>query len=58
MFVDFNRLRIFNWSPRKGLFEEAEPKEIPNLYTVTAMAWKKDGSKLVIVSSSLFYFAQ
>lgn len=45
----YNRLRIYSWSPRKGLFEESEPKEIANLYTVTAIAWKKDGSRLAIV---------
>lgn len=45
----YNRLRIYNWSPRKGLFEESEPKEIPNYYTITSLAWKKDGSKLSIV---------
>lgn len=44
----YNRLRVFNWSPRKGLFEESEPKEIPNYYTITSIAWKKDGSKLAI----------
>ena len=44
----FNRLRIYTWSPRKGLFEEAEPKELTNLYTITSMAWKRDGSKVAI----------
>jgi hypothetical protein len=24
-------------------------KEIPNLYTITALAWKKDGSRLAAV---------
>ncbi|KAJ8275180.1 hypothetical protein COCON_G00098050 [Conger conger] len=42
----YDRLRVFNWSPRRGLWDEAPPKEIPNLYTVTALAWKKDGSRL------------
>ena len=43
------RLRVFNWSPRKGSWDESKLKEIPNLYTITAMAWKKDGSRLVAV---------
>jgi len=43
-------LRVFNWSPRKGAWDEGSPKEIKNLYTVTALAWKKDGSKIVAVS--------
>jgi len=46
----FNRLRVFNWSPRKGCWDESKIKEIPNLYTITSMAWKRDGSRLVAVS--------
>ncbi|XP_069035784.1 intraflagellar transport protein 172 homolog [Lepisosteus oculatus] len=42
----YDRLRVFNWSPRRSAWEEASPKEIPNLYTVTALAWKRDGSRL------------
>ncbi|XP_074640366.1 intraflagellar transport protein 172 homolog [Tubulanus polymorphus] len=42
----FDRLRVFNWSPRKGCWDEAKSKDIPNLYTITAMAWKRDGSRL------------
>ncbi|XP_078598147.1 intraflagellar transport protein 172 homolog [Branchiostoma floridae x Branchiostoma japonicum] len=42
----YDRLRVYNWSPRKGLWDEAKPKEIPNLYTITALAWKRDGSRL------------
>lgn len=44
------RLRVFNWSPRRAGWDEASPKEIPNLYTITALAWKKDGSRLCAVS--------
>ena len=46
------RLRVFNWSPRKGSWDESKMKEIPNLYTITAMAWKRDGSRLVAVCLS------
>ncbi|XP_062822761.1 intraflagellar transport protein 172 homolog isoform X1 [Anolis carolinensis] len=42
----FDRLRVLNWSPRRGAWEEAKPKEIPHLYTITALAWKRDGSRL------------
>lgn len=42
----YDRLRVFNWSPRRGAWDQASPKEIPNLYTITALAWKKDGSRL------------
>ncbi len=46
----YDRLRVFNWSPRKGQWDEGKAKEISNLYTITALAWKKDGSRLVAVS--------
>ncbi|XP_041496083.1 intraflagellar transport protein 172 homolog [Microtus oregoni] len=42
----YDRLRVFNWSPRRSIWEEAKPKEIANLYTITALAWKRDGSRL------------
>uniref|UniRef100_A0A5F9DTR7 Intraflagellar transport 172 n=1 Tax=Oryctolagus cuniculus TaxID=9986 RepID=A0A5F9DTR7_RABIT len=42
----YDRLRVFNWSPRRSIWEEARPKEIANLYTITALAWKRDGSRL------------
>ncbi|KAM8953335.1 intraflagellar transport protein 172 homolog [Pelodytes ibericus] len=42
----YDRLRVLNWSSRKCMWEEAKPKEIPNLYTITALAWKHDGSRL------------
>uniref|UniRef100_A0A8C4WQ59 Intraflagellar transport protein 172 homolog n=1 Tax=Eptatretus burgeri TaxID=7764 RepID=A0A8C4WQ59_EPTBU len=44
----YDRLRIFNWSPRKKLWDEAKPKEIANMYTITALAWKRDGSRLCV----------
>lgn len=43
---------MFNWSPRKGAWDEGKPKEIKNLYTITALAWKRDGSKIVAVSKT------
>lgn len=30
------------------MWEEGNSKEIKNLYTITSLAWKKDGSKLVV----------
>ncbi|XP_069028434.1 intraflagellar transport protein 172 homolog [Embiotoca jacksoni] len=46
VFGSFDRLRVFNWAPRRGGWDEAKPKEIVNLYTITCLAWKKDGSRL------------
>ena len=39
----FDRLRVFNWSPRRGMWEESKPKEIRNLYTISTLSWKKVG---------------
>uniref|UniRef100_A0A2K6D316 Intraflagellar transport 172 n=1 Tax=Macaca nemestrina TaxID=9545 RepID=A0A2K6D316_MACNE len=44
----YDRLRVFNWSPQRSIWEEAKPKEIANLYTITALAWKRDGSRLCV----------
>uniref|UniRef100_A0A8D3EAU2 Intraflagellar transport protein 172 homolog n=1 Tax=Scophthalmus maximus TaxID=52904 RepID=A0A8D3EAU2_SCOMX len=41
-----SKLRVFNWAPRRSVWDEAKPKEILNLYTVTSLCWKKDGSRL------------
>ena len=49
--ASFDRLRVLNWSPKRAAWEEVPPKEITNLYTVTALAWKKDGSRIVAVST-------
>ena len=43
----FDRLRVFNWSPRRGTWEESPAKVIKNLYTISALSWKRDGSRLV-----------
>uniref|UniRef100_A0A3P9PZB4 Intraflagellar transport 172 n=1 Tax=Poecilia reticulata TaxID=8081 RepID=A0A3P9PZB4_POERE len=46
VFGSFDRLRVFNWAPRRSMWDEAKPKEISNLYTITSLAWKRDGSRL------------
>lgn len=43
------RLRVLNWSPRRSAWEEGKPKEIAHLYTITALAWKRDGSRICAV---------
>ncbi|KAJ3152666.1 hypothetical protein HDU86_005539 [Geranomyces michiganensis] len=43
----FNRFHIYNYSAAIGQWEEAPPKVIENFYTVSALAWKPDGSRLV-----------
>jgi len=41
------RLRVYSWSPRKSSWEENQPKEVPYLYTITALGWKRDGSRVL-----------
>lgn len=43
----YDKLRVLNWSPRRQMWDEPKVKVIPNLYTVTALAWKRDGSRVV-----------
>ena len=45
-----HRLRVYNWAPRRDMWEEAPAKEISSLYTITTLSWKNDGSRLVAVS--------
>eukprot|EP00080_Pristionchus_pacificus_P016971 PDM76991.1 osm-1 [Pristionchus pacificus] len=40
----FDRLRLFSWNAKRGNFEEGNPLEIENLYTISSLAWKADGS--------------
>ncbi|XP_076806393.1 intraflagellar transport protein 172 homolog [Clavelina lepadiformis] len=46
VFGSYDRLRLYNFSPRRAAWDEAKPKEIKNLYTISALAWKRDGSRL------------
>lgn len=48
------RLQVLNWSPRRQMWDEPKIKDIPNLYTITALAWKKDGSRVTCVSMVLY----
>lgn len=48
----FGKIYIFNFAISKSIWEEVQMKVVENLYTVTALAWKPDGSRLVVVSSS------
>ncbi|XP_044261133.1 intraflagellar transport protein 172 homolog [Tribolium madens] len=42
----FDRLRLYIWNTRRSIWEEAPSKEIKNLYSVSALSWKKDGSRM------------
>jgi intraflagellar transport protein 172 len=42
----YDRIRVYSWSSRKNLWEENASKEIKYLYSITALGWKKDGSRV------------
>ncbi len=46
----YDRIRVYSWAARKNLWEENKAKEIKNLYSVTAMDWKRDGSRVAVGS--------
>lgn len=46
----FNRIRIYSWVTRQNSWAEGTTKDIPNLYTVTALEWRKDGARLSLGS--------
>eukprot|EP00055_Hartaetosiga_balthica_P012104 m.57788 g.57788 ORF g.57788 m.57788 type:complete len:1739 (-) comp7836_c0_seq1:151-5367(-) len=44
----FNRLRAFDYNSRRQKWDTSTPKDVENLYSVTSMAWKPDGSKIAV----------
>ena len=42
----FNRFRTFTLNQHDGSWEDTGAKQIDNLYTITALSWKCDGSRL------------
>ena len=44
----FNSFRTYTYNAHRGTWEEAGVKTVENLYTVTAMGWKPDGSRLAV----------
>jgi len=44
---NFNRFYIYTYNSRRTQWEELGVKHIDNYYSVTALCWKNDGSKLV-----------
>jgi len=47
---NFNRFFIFQYNQKRRDWMEADIKVVENLYSVTALCWKPDGSKLVLGS--------
>eukprot|EP00056_Hartaetosiga_gracilis_P018831 m.12051 g.12051 ORF g.12051 m.12051 type:complete len:1743 (+) comp7113_c0_seq1:45-5273(+) len=46
--ASYNRLRAFDYNSRRQKWDASAAKDIENLYTTTAMAWKPDGSKMAV----------
>jgi intraflagellar transport protein 172 len=44
----FDEFRVFSHSAVEGSWLEASKQHIPNLYTVTALGWKTDGSRVAL----------
>ncbi|KAG2781071.1 Intraflagellar transport protein [Phytophthora cactorum] len=47
---NFDSFYTFNFQPKTESWELVGSKSIPNLYSVTALAWKHDGSRLAVGS--------
>ena len=45
---NFNKFFLYAYNQRRGIWDELACKNVPNLYSVSAISWKKDGSKIVI----------
>lgn len=47
---NFNRFLVYGWHPKNREWTEVLQREVPNLYTVTALSWRADGSRLIVGS--------
>eukprot|EP00929_Paragymnodinium_shiwhaense_P046199 TRINITY_DN2351_c0_g1_i1.p1 TRINITY_DN2351_c0_g1~~TRINITY_DN2351_c0_g1_i1.p1 ORF type:complete len:1763 (+),score=565.99 TRINITY_DN2351_c0_g1_i1:153-5441(+) len=47
---NFNCFLVFAWHANNREWQEVVQREVPNLYTVTALTWRADGSRLVVGS--------
>lgn len=45
---NFDRFYVYAWDQAAGDWVEAEVKEVENMYSVTALGWKTDGSRLAL----------
>eukprot|EP00042_Codosiga_hollandica_P051782 m.643612 g.643612 ORF g.643612 m.643612 type:complete len:1752 (+) comp58351_c0_seq22:791-6046(+) len=44
----YDKLRVFNFNTRRSNWEETPAKIVEGLYTITALAWRPDGSRLAV----------
>ncbi|CAD7963993.1 unnamed protein product [Amoebophrya sp. A25] len=45
---NYNRYFVFAWHARNREWQEVAVKEVPNLYTITSLCWRPDGSRLLM----------
>jgi intraflagellar transport protein 172 len=46
----YNRFRTFSLNPKREVWEESSAITVDNMYTVTSITWKRDGSRLLVGS--------
>lgn len=44
----FNKLHVYNYNMRANRWDQAGIKAVENMYSVTSMTWKQDGSRFVV----------
>mmetsp|Transcript_43192 Transcript_43192/g.92156 ORF Transcript_43192/g.92156 Transcript_43192/m.92156 type:complete len:1765 (-) Transcript_43192:92-5386(-) len=47
---NFNRFLVYAWHPKHREWTEVVQREVANLYSVTALSWRADGSRLIVGS--------
>ncbi|CAD5229200.1 unnamed protein product [Bursaphelenchus okinawaensis] len=46
-FGSFNKVRLMSWNPKRGAWDEGSVLIVQNMYSVSALAWRPDGSSIV-----------
>ncbi|CAD5234656.1 unnamed protein product [Bursaphelenchus xylophilus] len=47
VFGSFNKLRLMSWNPKRGAWDEGSVLVVQNMYSVSALAWRPDGSSVI-----------
>uniref|UniRef100_A0A0K0EBD8 Intraflagellar transport protein 172 homolog n=1 Tax=Strongyloides stercoralis TaxID=6248 RepID=A0A0K0EBD8_STRER len=50
VFGSYDRLRLIIWNQRRGAWDEGNTLDVKNLYTITSLSWKPDGSTIIVGS--------
>lgn len=41
----YDRIRVFAWTSRLSSWSETVCRDIQNIYSITALAWRRDGTR-------------